>query len=100
MNQEWKAKWVEALRSGAYPQARKRLRTTQGFCCVLCDIVDNTKWEMDEGEGLYGGVATTAPPVYAMNLVELTQIQASELAQQNDAGRTFEQIADYIENRM
>lgn len=41
MNQEIKAKWVEALRSGEYKQCIGRLKNDHGeFCClgVLCDI--------------------------------------------------------------
>lgn len=39
-------KWVAALRSGKYPQAKKALRTANGFCClgVLCDISGLGKW--------------------------------------------------------
>jgi hypothetical protein len=35
----WRA-WIEALRSGKYQQARKRLRTDVGFCClgVICEM--------------------------------------------------------------
>jgi hypothetical protein len=50
MNPEWKAKWVEALRSDKYRQVQGRLRDVNGngFCClgVLCDIVDPTQWEI------------------------------------------------------
>lgn len=40
MNPEVKEKWLAALRSGKYKQARERLRDGGGFCClaVLCDI--------------------------------------------------------------
>ena len=41
MNQEVKAQWVAALRSGAYEQGRSHLRSTEDkFCClgVLCDV--------------------------------------------------------------
>lgn len=41
MNQEIKAKWVSALRSGKYRQAKERLQSDSGgFCClgVLCDL--------------------------------------------------------------
>jgi hypothetical protein len=42
MNPTVKAKWIAALRSGEYKQARQRLRLpeTNAMCClgVLCDI--------------------------------------------------------------
>ena len=41
MNPEWKAKWLEALRSGEYEQAQGALKTADGeFCClgVLTDL--------------------------------------------------------------
>ena len=39
-------KWVAALRSGKYTQARGQLRKTEGFCClgVLCDLRPQTRW--------------------------------------------------------
>lgn len=35
-----KRKWVEALRSGKYPQSRDFLQNRQGYCClgVLCEL--------------------------------------------------------------
>lgn len=47
MDAEWKARWVEALRSGRYKQGRDQLRTEHDeFCClgVLCDIVAPDEW--------------------------------------------------------
>lgn len=40
MNQQIKARWVEALRSGKYGQTSSYLYDSQGFCClgVLCDL--------------------------------------------------------------
>lgn len=40
MNQEIKAEWVEALRSGEYNQDTRYLRSVNGYCClgVLCEI--------------------------------------------------------------
>ncbi len=49
MNPEIKQKWLNALRSGEYPQGRNSLRNINGFCClgVLCDIYSkelNKSW--------------------------------------------------------
>lgn len=40
MNERIKKLWVEALRSGEYPQTSGCLRDGKGFCClgVLCDL--------------------------------------------------------------
>jgi hypothetical protein len=51
MNQEVKAKWLEALRSGKYGQYRETaLRHEDRFCClgVLCDLA------VREGIGTWG----------------------------------------------
>lgn len=64
---EFKAKWLEALRSGKYTQTRGKLRRTAqqgndpdripGFCClgVLCDIIDPNAWvKSPDYEGVLG----------------------------------------------
>jgi hypothetical protein len=58
MNPEIKQKWLNALRSGEYPQGRNSLRNGNGFCClgVLCDIYSKetnkswTRYDADRGE--------------------------------------------------
>lgn len=42
MNEDIKRRWVEALRSGEYPQARDYLHSEDGFCClgVLCKLAE------------------------------------------------------------
>lgn len=50
LKEEWKTKWIAALRSGQYKQGQKCLRTADDcFCClgVLCDLIDNTGWESE-----------------------------------------------------
>lgn len=41
---EFKAQWLEALRSGKYVQSKNYLHIGQGFCClgVACDIANPT----------------------------------------------------------
>lgn len=50
MKPEIKKRWVEALRSGKYPQAKAALRNKYGYCClgVLCDLA------IEEGIGHWG----------------------------------------------
>ena len=71
MNKELKDKWIAALRSGKYKQAKKRLRTGEdSFCClgVLCDVVQPASWHRGGNAGVVSfgfgemGLATTALP--------------------------------------
>lgn len=41
MKKEVMEKWVAALRSGEYKQAKEQLKTREGFCClgVLCEVM-------------------------------------------------------------
>jgi hypothetical protein len=103
MNEEWRKRWVAALRSGEYRQAQMSLRDGNRFCClgVLCDLSRVGHWDGDGNyvvdEGKNGGLA----PVGVVELVGLqdnaerdTQRRISTL---NDEGATFAQIADMIE---
>lgn len=40
MNEQVKAKWVAALRSGEFQQGKHALRSNEGYCClgVLCEL--------------------------------------------------------------
>lgn len=94
MDQEMKAKWIEALRSGRYLQARERLRAGKGFCClgVLCDLVDPAAWE-----GERWGDATSVLPMAINNKYNINGDQENVVAKMNDDGSSFAEIADYIE---
>ena len=63
MIKEYRAKWLEALRSGNYEQSRTTLQDDNGFCClgvlIAChdhnthgDYVPGTGKTFDEGEEL------------------------------------------------
>ena len=100
--------WVEALRSGKYQQAQGMLRDNGAYCClgVVCELSKLGKWDDDRyvvgkwrlnGEletpvrewiGLYCDAGTYDP----------AEANAS-LAEQNDTGATFSEIADLIEQR-
>lgn len=97
MNAEFKAKWVEALRSGKYEQGRRRLRANdQKFCClaVACDIHDPGAWRKEGQRGwTFMGQINYAP-----SSIDIPLATQSVLADMNDEERlTFAQIADYIE---
>lgn len=97
MDAELKAKWVKALRSGAYPQTKTYLQSDRGYCClgVLCVVQGKEPKEIIPKQmdrmtaelpvGLSGG---------------LEDLECSMLAEMNDGGKTFSEIADYIEAKL
>lgn len=126
MNQEIKAKWIAALRSGQYKQGTGTLRTSNDkFCClgVLADLHRKEvggRWEWDDLGGGYcviitqptnnsatadlprstrdwAGLESTNPMVYAKQELH-TPIRP--LAAVNDSGYTFDRIADIIEQQL
>ena len=121
MNPEVKARWLAALRSGEYAQARERLRDRTGaMCClgVLCDLYakdyPEVAWErVALGEKTrwwtFGG-AELEPPAdvarWAGLRNEYDQVvynpMAGDLsvAEANDNGQTFAEIADLIESHI
>lgn len=130
MNPEVKAKWVAALRSGEYKQARGYLRVAKtvdgasGFCClgVLCDLAvkEGVIEAPMEEDGIYvfgpnketktlPGVVTDwaeledeSPEVMVDGEeVELARLNDTGLDLMDDLGRwSFEQIADTIEENL
>jgi hypothetical protein len=124
MKTEIITRWIDALRSGKYTQARKKLRDpdTNGMCClgVLCDLYsqDNPKagWKPFttgdatvvpfyndlEGKDDIRNVDTMMPSKAVLAWADLIgnseEIFAQELAVKNDSGETFEEIAQRIEN--
>lgn len=116
MNPEIKQRWVAALRSGEYPQAKSALRSSDGFCClgVLCDVIAPDGWgsvgdeEADESglphDHSYGvpGWAITRQAGLASPMGFEVEIAGNRqwLTVHNDNGCTFAQIADAIEAQL
>lgn len=112
MKQEIAIKWVEALRSGKYKQGRSYLTTSgSSFCClgVLCDISCLSEWDskdeyFDASQALprevadWAGITDCNPDVPGMYTEEESQVPKLTLAEINDKGASFSQIADIIEN--
>jgi hypothetical protein len=119
-------KWVDALRSGNYQQAkgylkRKRQDGSVGFCClgVLGDIVSPSAWSKwspdnprfqswngkeeqlpeDVWYEYVGDVFKSEPYETDGNIYEDEQEVCTQelLATKNDSGYTFDQIANLIE---
>lgn len=128
MNPEVKAKWLEALRSGEYKQARHTLRSCNGgFCClgVLSDVYrkevgGSWEWAYDDDTAYsivnknqddyatvelpncikhWAEVDACNPQVHLKNLNDDNPGFIS-LAELNDEGKTFNEIADLIEKQL
>jgi hypothetical protein len=87
-------KWISALRSGKYKQAHGALKGRDGYCClgVLC-VVAGIEIGPDEGY-------LSVPVQQLAGLAsEVGCIKGSQsLANLNDAGKSFAEIADIIES--
>ena len=128
MNSKIKEVWVNALRSGKYEQGSEKLRSVTGYCClgVLCDIYaqeHNTQWEFRGDEEInpqsqdywYFDEHSEFLPESVMNWAELkthnptvrvhcddedTSYYTDEIANVNDFGYDFSQIANIIEAQL
>src|SRR5579859_2213917 len=120
MNLEIKTKWLAALRSGEYEQGQNYLNSDNQFCClgVLCDIYgkeNDIAWKvsgvgnamsMHSSRGILPDkVRDWAELVYKDPLVQIpnseTGVPYSEnISTLNDSGKTFLQIADFIEAQL
>ena len=99
---------VAALRSGEYTQARGRLKTDNGYCClgVACDVfyqeTGRGEWEnvnLNTGAWLFGYSGTSLPHVvqdwYGL---PHTELNSGSMVSLNDGLKwNFDQIADEIE---
>jgi hypothetical protein len=115
MDKEIKGKWIDALRSGKYKQGTKILRRNDEYCClgVLCDIVDPEGWTpllgfLDEGKYIHHGalehpddtvVKVTGLKDRIGSLEKVVGCSANLISLNDNAGYTFEQIADIIEEQ-
>ncbi len=101
MNEERLAKWVAALRSGEYTQARGTLRTEDDkFCClgVLCNLVNPKSWLKVGGGYVYQNVEQIMPLSTA---TEGSVGVIGRLIDMNDIDKlSFDEIADWIETNL
>lgn len=113
MKAELKQKWVDALRSGKYKQCESNLHSRElGFCClgVLAETF-GPEWVGGETFGARmvpvlngrvlsaGGIerAARSGELSAAFLNEVGVSCAKTLMNMNDTGKSFAEIADYIE---
>lgn len=102
MTPELKEKWAAALESGEYEQAQGMLRDNDdGMCClgVLCHLVDPSKWERHDPASAWWHLGQEGLPTEDfLYTIGLDYVAAEGLAEQNDAGVTFREIAKIIRN--
>lgn len=110
-------KWVEELRSGKYQQATQALCRGGAYCClgVACQmmglqsrpgaihILDENAEDVLTDVLIFGGETTSAPDEVVEHLSLRTSVGGDAednvcLAEMNDEGATFAQIADAIES--
>lgn len=119
MNPEVKARWVAALQSGKYKQAKGVLRqideagNTLGFCClgVLCNLHAESHPAVAAGQTnprRYLGVEGVLP-IAVMAWAGLPLVHGADLkingriilpTDHNDDGRTFAEIAAAIQAQL
>lgn len=114
---EFKEQWLTALRSGKYRQGMECLRWGDEFCClgVACDMVNPKTWEHgpDDRDWATASGAIYLPckgdlPSEVLGALENTNVSHDgfcttalyAIANMNDAGRTFAEIADWIEEHL
>jgi len=102
MDAKLKAKWVKALRSGNYPQTTNALRDEHGYCClgVLCDVSDYGGWVLEGGYMVDGTYMEAELGAAGRHIFGVPDKVETMLIQMNDGGKTFKQIADYIEKNL
>lgn len=93
MNQQQKDQWLAALRAGQYRQGKGVLKSFDDrYCCLgvaaeVCGIKSIS----------FGYIRQLQPNTYREHAVFLPQDIQAHLAGMNDDGKTFPEIADYIE---
>ena len=104
MDADLKAKWVEALRSEKYKQAIGLLKDGDSFCClgVLCSVMgadwtsgDPVLVKDDEEFPLKDSMGDELLGDSGVRLAGIKEQML--LAEMNDNGKSFAEIADYIE---
>lgn len=108
MDEEWRKRWVAALRSGKYKQTQGQLRLGSSpeyhsYCClgVLCEISGLGHWQSASG-GMFVDTqynhSNAQLPFTLSKQLGLGPLQQEYLTRLNDVHvATFARIADIIE---
>ena len=106
MNQDVKKLWVDALRSGDYKQGKRWLRDNDKFCClgVLCELAVEMGVCGKDYDGSVSLLPTSVSKWSGVKDFHGDKVHIGEysgrLTLHNDLGKTFEQIADAIEEQL
>lgn len=109
MNIHFKKLWIDALRSGKYSQTQGRLRIEDSYCClgVICDLLVPDEWEfahINEETGLTHyttrGNAHDVLPGSLADILGIDWDTQNKLVDINDSGKSFLEIADWIEKNL
>lgn len=105
-SKSYKEQWIEALRSGKYKQGSGLLSRFDGsYCClgVLCEVMQIPKVASTGVSGFIYGEDVAFFPYQYLEQSGLNDAHGSSktdglsLVRMNDAGYSFEKIADAIE---
>jgi hypothetical protein len=117
---ERRERWIEALESGRYKQTDGTLREVNGknasYCClgVLCDLEmeKGQRWTSSHGsefviKPLFTDVPTEVPfggyvdypPDSILKKLKVSDDLAKTLADMNDSGKTFKDIAAFLRKK-
>ena len=102
MNFTEREKWTEALRSDEYKQTTGHLRDSTGFCClgVYLDVRDPIKWKND-GYYFYWDGKCNSFPIDIEKEIDISSYDQGILIKMNDdQGKDFHEIAEYIEENL
>lgn len=109
---EVKRKWIEALRSGKYDQGHGTLRRKNTFCCLGVQLdIAGCRWEKVTQETMddviyipYVNLTHVSGQGFwsydYMEEIGLSSEEMRQLANMNDIGSSFNEIADYIEKNL
>ena len=100
MKKSIKSKWVKALRSGKYSQAQESLTQGGSYCCLgvlgkVCGLSNKQLRDMSR----HGDRGI----LLSINMEKKTGVNyvaQQQLSSMNDSGKTFLEIADYIEKKL
>lgn len=96
------SKWLEALRSGKYRQAKEALSQDGGHCClgVLCKVTGLEFKNLTPGrveKGYNDNDLNHEVYEHLKGRLQATGLSATNLMQMNDGGNTFLEIAEHIQ---
>ena len=104
MNPTIKAKWLKALRSGDYKQTTGALYADGGYCClgVLCDVLGAipAAAKKDDFWGNFAILPANVAKRAGISENPVPSGYTDSLADLNDSGSSFEDIADIIEQQL